>query len=183
MQRVLVSDIFGLTDELIELGEKAFGECLIIDPYMGEKNKFTDETSAYQYFTNNVGLEAYSSLVLEKLLSISGEISVIAFSVGASAMWMLSERLSPERIAMAHLFYGSQIRNMPDIRPNFQLSIVLPRMEDHFSVKDMAEFLESIDNVSLEQSLGLHGFMNRLSRNFNKSEYESYSSRLREYAI
>jgi len=183
MQRVLVSDIFGLTDELIELGNKLWGNCLIIDPYRGEKNTFTDEGSAYRYFTDHVGLERYSSHLLENLGRINGPISLVGFSVGASAIWKLSDKLSPASIDRAYLFYGSQIRKMLDTQPTFELNLVLPRFEDHFSVADMAEALENIDNVSLERSEGLHGFMNKLSRNFNQSEYDDHCARLRKYAM
>jgi len=183
MQRVLVSDIFGLTDELIELGNTLWGNCLIIDPYMGEKNKFTDEDLAYQYFIKHVGLERYSSHLLEKLATINDQASVLGFSVGASAIWKLSDKVSPASIDTAYLFYGSQIRKMLDIQPTFELKLVLPRFEDHFSVAAMAEALKSIDNVSLERSEGLHGFMNKLSRNFNQSVYDDHCARLRKHGI
>jgi len=183
MQRVLISDIFGLTDELIELGNTLWGNCLIIDPYSGEKNKFTDEGLAYRYFTDHVGLERYSSHLLEQLDTINGQTSLVGFSVGASAIWKVSDKLSSASIDRAYLFYGSQIRKMLDTQPTFELNLVLPKFEDHFSVADMAEALKSIDYVSLEHSEGLHGFMNKLSRNFNQSEYDDYSARLCKHGI
>jgi len=183
MRRVIVSDVFGLTDELIELGGHICSDYLIIDPYMGKKNIFTDEKLAYQYFTTNVGLDKYSIHVHEELLNINCPVSIIGFSIGASAIWKFSDKVNSTNIKEVDLFYGSQIRNMLNIQPNIKANIVLPRFEDHFSVSDMAEILKGVDNVSLEKIEGLHGFMNKLSSNFNQPVYSRYISKLRKYAI
>jgi len=147
---------------------------------MGMKNLFSNEQSAYQYFTENVGLEEYASFVFSNLSKLQEPVSIIAFSVGAAAVWRHSDKLKPSHIKHAHLFYGSQIRNMLNVKPNIPINIILPRLEAHFSVASMAESLNKLDNVSVEQCESLHGFMNKLSCNFNPLDCEAYVSKLRQ---
>ncbi len=178
MKTIIVSDIFGLTNELAELSERIGHNPIILDPYMGKNNLFSDEHAAYQYFTENVGLAKYASYVFSKISKIQEPASIIAFSVGAAALWRYSEQLNCIYIKQAQLFYGSQIRNMLEVKPAIPINIILPRLEDHFSVTGMAESLIKIENVSIEQCTNLHGFMNKLSDNFNALNYEAYVSKL-----
>jgi len=180
MQHIIVSDIFGLTDELVELSEQIAHNPIILDPYMGKKNLFSDEQSAYQYFTDNVGLEKYACYVFSTVSRLQEPASIIAFSVGGAAIWRHSDKLNSTDVKQAHLFYGSQIRNMLDVRPAIPVNVIVPRLEEHFSVTSMAESLNKLDNVSTEQCTSLHGFMNRLSSNFSPLDYEAYISKLRQ---
>ena len=182
MQHIIVSDIFGLTDELVELSEQIAHNPIILDPYKGKNNLFSDEQSAYQYFTENVGLEKYACYVFSNIPSLQEPVTIIAFSVGGAAIWQHSDKLNATYIKQAHLFYSSQIRNMLNVKPAIPVNVIVPRLEEHFSVTSMAEFLNKLDNVSTEQCTSLHGFMNKLSCNFNPIDYETYILKLRQSA-
>jgi len=178
MKIIIVSDIFGLTDALVEFSKQIGPNPIILDPYMGKLNAFSDEQVAYQYFTENVGLNNYSTYVFSTLSKLKEPAFIIGFSVGAAAIWRHSDKLSSTYIKHAHLFYGSQIRNMLAVSPNIPINVIVPKLEEHFSVSGMAKSLKKLNNVSVEQCESLHGFMNRLSSNFNVSAYEAYISRL-----
>ena len=60
MQRIVVSDIFGVTPALIDLCNSLECETVIVDPYGGEQIGFTAESTAYSFFMENVGLEKWS---------------------------------------------------------------------------------------------------------------------------
>jgi len=180
MQHIIVSDIFGLTDELVALSEQIAHNPIILDPYMGRKHSFSDEQAAYHYFTENVGLNRYASYVFSNVLNLKEPASIIAFSVGGAAIWQYSDKLNATYVKQAHLFYSSQIRNMLNVRPAIPVNVIVPRLEEHFSVSSMAESLNKLDNVSTEQCTSLHGFMNKLSCNFNPLDYEAYIAKLRQ---
>ena len=56
MSTILVSDIFGRTSALEKLGDELPGSVEIVDPYSGLFMEFKEESAAYQFFTENIGL-------------------------------------------------------------------------------------------------------------------------------
>ena len=179
---ILVADIFGLTDELIELSEAIGGNAIILEPYDGEKNLFSSEKSAYQFFTNEVGLEKYAGHVLNEI-SKYNKVRLIGFSVGAAAIWSCSTKLKKTQVKHAYCFYGSQIRNLMHTTPNFPVNVVLPKYEEHFSIQKMDELFQRMENITIQRSDFLHGFMNKRSCNFNQAEYNRYIIKLRQQTI
>lgn len=180
MQRLILSDIFGYTDSLQELADELSGSVKIIDPYDGQKMMFQNEAEAYEYFVVNVGLDAYREIVVGWIKEIAEPVTLLGFSVGASAIWSVSEDIGLGNVIGAVGFYGSQIRFNQGITPQFPVKLVFPSEEDHFDVLELAQTLSQKENVDVGVSQYRHGFMNKLSQNFNPAGYEKFAYPLRQ---
>ncbi|NQY93827.1 MAG: dienelactone hydrolase family protein [Campylobacteraceae bacterium] len=174
MNKLLVTDIFGKTPALEELCSKLEGQVQIVDPYKGAFLKFDDEVEAYKHFKDVMGLKNYSELLKEVILNQKQAFKMIGFSVGASVIWMNSQNKNLKHICNAQCFYGSQIRNMTNIDPLFPIDIIMPLQEAHFSVEELSQKLNQKQNVKIEKTPYLHGFMNKQSKNFNEKAYQSF---------
>jgi dienelactone hydrolase len=179
MLKVMVADIFGITYSLKALAASVGGHVEIIDPYYGEELTFDGETEAYAFFMGNVGLERYCKIVDRHLTSISQQTEVIGFSVGASAIWLLSETINSAIFQRLVCFYGSQIRHHQYINPCVPTELVLPISEPTFDVGLVSENLSTKSKVKIHRTQYLHGFMNNHSKNFDPSGYEDYINWLR----
>lgn len=182
MHRIVVSDIFGKTSELENLCNALKARVEIIDPYSGKFMRFKEESEAYEYFMTNVGIQAYSELLLEKLSSVSNPTSLVGFSVGASAIWKVSGNLNIDFIENAICFYGSQIRNHTEVNPCIDIDLILPISEPGFSVSELGSCLSKKSSVEIHNTPYLHGFMNSLSKNFSHVGYNEYIDWLCENA-
>ncbi len=174
MQTVVVSDIFGRTKALERLCARLAGEYEIIDPYAGKEMRFDDEARAYEYFMETIGLNGYAERLQGYLAGCKKEIVIIGFSVGASAIWRISESLDEKRVKKVVGFYGSQIRHGLTIEPSVEVDLYLPASEPTFSVADLADRLTEKSKVRIHRTPYLHGFMNELSVNFNREGYLDY---------
>lgn len=180
MNSILVTDIFGKTEALLALA-KAIKAETIIDPYDGRIMAFENEAHAYQYFTENVGLDVYTDKLFQVITNCSDESSLIGFSVGAAAIWQLSGLGSTvviQRVQSAICFYGSQIRHLTYLSPHFDVQLILPKSEPHFDVLALTQRLVHKERVTIEQVEYLHGFMNVHSNNFNQAGYDEYVAKL-----
>ena len=198
----IVSDIFGITlalNELVtELTEKRSDPSLtfiIVDPYDGQSLNFKNETDAYAYFTQHSSIEKYAqhlySVLSNQTINLLNKSQnslkaktraktiVIGFSVGASAMWSISNK-SDLNIDKAIYFYGSQIRHFSDIHPKIESTVILPKKEEHFDVDTLQVTLENLPLVSIKRSRFFHGFMNKNSINFDPQAYRTYNAWLFE---
>lgn len=181
MHKIVVSDIFGKTRELENLCSALKARVEILDPYSGKFIRFKEESKAYEYFMANVGIQAYSELLLEKLNSVSNPTSLIGFSVGASAIWKISENLNIDFIKNAICFYGSQIRKHIEVKPCIRMDLIFPMSEPGFSVNELGNILSEKSMVKVHNTRYLHGFMNFLSKNFSHVGYNEYIDWLREH--
>lgn len=171
MNIILVSDIFGKTPALVKLSEDLDVK-VIVDPYGGIDMAFKDETEAYSYFMKNVGLEAYLSMLLKVTESMNSSAILIGFSIGASAIWTLSEKPLIKNVDHAICYYGSQIRNVKEVNPLFKVELIFPQKEFHFNVLELEKELSKKKNVKIKKVEYLHGFMNLYSMNYNQSAYD-----------
>jgi len=179
MLTLLVADIFGKTEALQQLATQiADNNFLIIDPYAGEMLDFNNEQSAYDYFNDNVGLINYAQQLQERLATIKQPFNLIAFSVGGSAVWLNSQWLTESKVNRVVCFYASQIRSHYEQQPTVNIELVLPIHEAHFEISIFKEKLFSKKNVTIEQSEYLHGFMNKLSVNYDHQGYQHYLTKL-----
>lgn len=94
---------------------------------------------------------------------------LIGFSVGASAIWNISNDVIVRGIIGATCFYGSQIRFNLGVKPRFPIKLVLPTFEQHFSISELIEALSCTENVMIERTPFFHGFMNKLSKNYDQN--------------
>lgn len=173
MSIILVSDVFGKTPALMQLSEELNAK-VIVDPYNGKNMRFENEAEAYSYFIEQVGLDAYLDKLLEITKSVHSDSTLIGFSIGASAIWRLSEKISANFIKRAICFYGSQIRYFTEISPLFEIELVFPKSESHFDVLELQANLSKKHNVKTIKVNYLHGFMNYYSSNYNKLAYREY---------
>jgi len=179
MLTILVADIFGNTSALQQLATQiADDNFLIIDPYAGKVIDFDNEQSAYDYFSNNVGLINYAQQLQEKLTIVNQPFNLIAFSVGGSATWLNSQWLIKSKVNRVVCFYAGQIRYHYEQQPSVNLELILPIYEAHFEINALKEKLSSKKNVTIEQSKYLHGFMNQLSVNYDLQGYQQYLTKL-----
>ncbi|MCG7639292.1 hypothetical protein MHN00_03270 [Alteromonas sp. Cnat2-8] len=183
MTTVIVADIFGKTPALEELANIICKNHLIVDPYDGQYKMFQTESDAYEYFSSNIGLGNYSKHLINSLTNLDSSVNLVGFSIGAAAIWNLSESIASSRIKKAICFYGSQIRNNRKVVPLFPVTLVFPKTEKHFSVPELISELRNTERTKIRQVPYFHGFMNKCSTNFNLQGYESELRTLAANAI
>ncbi len=181
MTFLLLSDIFGKTPAL----EAILGNVpitnqrkVIVDPYQGKTLKFQNESAAYDYFMEHVGLQGYAELIRSQVLDTRGPVNVLGFSVGGSALFSLAKRIPQGKIQKAVLFYASQIRHMKDMTPNFEMDLFFARQEPHFDVDTLMEVMAQKSLVRCFKTKHLHGFMNEKSKNKSKKGQAQYIKEL-----
>ena len=163
---IIAPDIYGLTPAVEELaGQLAADQVIPLDPYDGKSGWFTDQAKAYAHFTRHVGLAAYARSIYNLLMDRppdqrQGARVLLGFSVGASALWTLSDNHEFSDIRLCLGYYGSQIRNHTGIHPHWPMELIFPESEDHFDVNALVATLAGRDNLSLKTEPGRHGFMN-----------------------
>ena len=166
MSIILVSDVFGVTPALLEISRQLQATA-IIDPYQGKIMSFKNESDAYSYFMNKVGLKNYLSVLSNKVKLSKKPITLVGFSVGASVVWRLSESKDHNIISQGFCYYGSQIRKFTTINPRFKINLVFPASEPHFDVNELLYLLSNKKNVSTIKVNYLHWFMNLHSENYS----------------
>ena len=182
----LVADIFGRTRALETLGQQlsvAVPDIRIIDPYQGLDPSFETEARAYAHFMDRVGLASYGSILADALADPGPDTVLIGFSVGASALWSVSDRPFFRNIQKAFCFYGSQIRQYTGVQPRFDMELIFPEQEPHFDVDELIQTLQAKDRVSCSKAKGLHGFMNELSPHFDPDCYAVFMGYLKTALI
>ncbi|MFO7911639.1 MAG: hypothetical protein R6V15_05705 [Desulfotignum sp.] len=179
MGKVIVSDIFGATPALEALAKAIGPNVDIIDPYGGKTMGFSGERRAYDHFMAHVGIRAYEKILSSHLAALPRVSVLIGFSVGAAAVWGISQTLTLEKTGRAVCFYGSQIRHATHVVPHIPITHIFPEMEPGFNIDDLAAALAGKKNVTVHKAPYLHGFMNALSQNFNRTGYAAHIAWLR----
>jgi dienelactone hydrolase len=159
MHRIIVSDIFGRTSALEKIAEALPGHVDIFDPYDSKHMGFSSEAEAYACFSSEVGMDTYADKLSEKIAAQTSQIDLLGFSVGASAVWKISNQEASKNVSAALCFYGSQIRDHIDITPKFPVRLIFPSSESHFLVSELIHSLEGKENVEIHRAEFLHGFM------------------------
>lgn len=183
MRTIVVTDIFGKTDALERLCQEITTDFHIVDPYLGIEKGFKSEAEAYDCFMKESGIEAYAEVLEAVLNSQIDPVNLVGFSVGASAIWQLSERLSQLNVQHAAGFYGSQIRHDLSKMPSVNFDLFIPKEEDTFDVGIFSTALANTPNVVFHHTGYRHGFMNQYSTNFDSTALNVYLSWLRTWAI
>ena len=186
---IIAADIFGTSPEfktlcqqisLAEAGSTAINYH-VVGPYQTQPNSFSSEKSAYQYFIEHAGVEAYSEKLLSIIEASSGLKLLIGFSVGGSAIWRLAPKLASSGVISTICFYSSQIRHMSEIETTVPCQLVLPNSEEHFSVNELKAKMENKQQVNVEQCCYQHGFLNKLSNNYNQSGAKQYTRNIQKF--
>ena len=186
MKVIVASDIFGKTPELEDIAAQLSStscRAKIVDPYDGTYQEFKNENEAYASFQQIVGIERYKDYILEIINQAKSDLLLIGFSVGASAIWALSEEYPTNGSIKAICFYGSQIRNYSNVNPKIEIEIFFPEHEPQFEVKNLISHLSRKRNVRCYMVPYRHGFMNKNSNNFNSHGYYHYLQILKAKVI
>jgi dienelactone hydrolase len=175
MRILLAADIFGVTGHLLAIAAICEGgghRCRTVGPYPPSLC-FDDEGRAYAAFMEHGGVDRYTANVRENLSETDGDpLLCIGFSAGAAALWQAMADPAAEAARLAVCLYGSQIRHATAIEPRCPCLLVFPEKEPHFSVEGVLGRLQGRDNVCCATVPWRHGYMNRLSRNFDQQGYE-----------
>jgi dienelactone hydrolase len=183
MQTLIVSDIYGRTEALETISSEILGSVEILDPYESKNIEFRNEKEAYEYFIKEVGLDKYTEDLIKYVRGYCDELYLIGFSVGASAIWNISNHKVASKISEATCFYGSQIRYNERVQPIFLVNLIFPDSESHFSVSDLIVTLSGTEKVAIKQVPFLHGFMNLHSKNYDQKGYNQEIQALCKRAI
>lgn len=175
MEKLLAADIFGETRHLAEIAaafRQAGNSCRTVGPYPPSLC-YDDEGRAYAAFMQHGGVESYSAILLGRLAEFGGRHSVcIGFSAGAAALWQGLASPAAEGVRLAVCLYGGQIRHALTVEPRCPCLLLFPAEEAHFSVEEVLGSLKGRENVCCATVPWRHGYMNRLSANFDQSGYE-----------
>jgi len=178
MQLITVTDIFGKTkcfDKIINEISPLYTSVEIVDPYHGKEIDFKNEQEAYQYFQDEMGLDKYTEKLSKKLEGKENEKTVLlGFSIGASAIWVLSEGQILSAETKGICFYSSQLRYYLDINPKFLIDLYFSKSEPSYNVEEVIESLSDKSYVKCFRTPYYHGFMNEKSKNFNVQGYRQY---------
>lgn len=179
MQLIAITDIFGKTEhfqKLIDDISSMYDSIEIIDPYEGVDNQFLNEEEAYEKFQEKMGLKKYSKILLQNLQrnGTNKQVVILGFSIGASAIWAISEKLKTTSTMKAICFYSSQIRNYLNVTPEIAIDLYFARNEPSYDVEEIMKSVSAKPKVRCCKTSYLHGFMNRLSKNYNQAGYDKY---------
>jgi dienelactone hydrolase len=175
MVTLIVSDIFGHTANLDAFANELSGEVIICSPYeMEQLFAHQNEDDVYKQFINAVGHDVYLSKVQRAIKSAKPDL-VIAFSAGASAAWRAVSKagsFTPKKLIG---FYPGQIRNYLNLHPRCHVELLFPHSEAHFELTPVISTLKKMPGVNCTRTRYNHGFMNALSKQFNKYAYLHYT--------
>ena len=177
---LIATDIFGITDALLQLVDELPSEKKILDPYAGKATTFDDEPQAYATFIKQMGHDKYEQLLRQELESIEAPYQLLGFSAGATACWRSVCGEKPLQARQTICIYGSQIRHHCHLQPATPTTVILPVQEQAFDIKRHAKKIGELPNVSVKQTPYLHGFMNKLSPNFSALGYREILSWLQK---
>lgn len=190
---LMVTDIFGATDGIKSLRRQLSlqGNMVsIIEPYKGKNIPKAQEADTYRYFLNECGHEQYLAHVNHALTSAlklaDQDIYIIGFSAGASAVWRALDSNHPlfnidqHSHAIKHFmgFYPTQIRHHLALSSICKSSIIFPKSEDHFNVKDIIRHLSSNYHTRCIQTPFNHGFMNPTSKHYQHNACVDFENAL-----
>lgn len=176
MRTLIVTDIFGCNESLLNFCGQFTGELSVVSPYDAPTHNATlHEQVMYQHFIDNLGHDAYADKVQEVLIKERPDF-IVAFSAGATAAWRALARTPLKRVQKMIAFYPSQIRNFTELNPNCHVDIYFPEIEEHFELNPVISSLKTIPSLYVVKSRYRHGFMNASSDNFDLEAYRHYSN-------
>ena len=173
MRLVAITDIYGKTswfEDLLKVFSTKYESIEIVDPYENIEIDFENENEAYDYFQEKIGLNGYIEKLHQHLRrgQQQTEHHLLGFSVGASAVWSVSEMLEVKKRTKGICFYSSQIRNLLHVNPKIEIEIYFPKMEPYFNIDVAIDVLMKKNKVNCFKTSYLHGFMNKKSKNYNE---------------
>ena len=176
MRTIVVADLYGVTRELRALLAPLADDAVFISPWDGDACPHASEREAHTAFIAGDGLARYA----ERIAEVAGEAPAcfVAFSVGASAVWLHAASARAHPASVATLFYGSRIRDYAQLVPRFAVDAVFAQHEASFAPADL---LARIAGGRVRAGIvagSAHGFMNPLSPGYDAGLSRVYVARL-----
>ena len=162
---VIAADIYGVTPALRALATNLGGQAEFLSPWPGEGSPHATEQASHAAFVAGPGLEGYAERIA---LAAAGEaVTLVGFSVGATAAWLFAAGRHCDPESRLVLFYGSRIRHYLDLRPRCRVEAIFAEHEAAFEPYAVAAAIAS-ETVRTEVVAGAaHGFMNALSPGYD----------------
>jgi dienelactone hydrolase len=165
-RRLLVAaDIYGITPALRALTAALGAKTEWLSPWEGEGSPHATEQASHSAFVAGPGLDAYAERIA---LAAAGEpVTLVGFSVGATAGWLFAagQHCAPESRLV--LFYGSRIRHYLDLRPRCRVEAIFAEHEAAFDPQAVAAAIASETVRTVVVPGAAHGFMNALSPGYD----------------
>jgi dienelactone hydrolase len=173
---LVCTDIFGITPALQAWLAPLTAQPLLLSPY-DQMVEFSDDGTAYQFFTQQGGLTAYQQKLKQYLAQQQGPLVVLGFSAGAAVLWSAMaigvQGQHGSQLQQAWLFYGGQIRLQPQLQPCCPTKLIWSQ-ESHFDVAALHQQLSTTDLVDSELTCYAHGFLNPASQGYHPEAATHY---------
>lgn len=171
MRLLILTDVFGITPELVALAHRFVTSPVLLSPYREQHESFPNEQDAYQAFLHNGGLNSYLGRVKDLLQSVRVD-ACVGFSAGATTAWRATcGEIS--NFPPALLFYGSRIREYAGLQPHSPVELIFAEKEPSFDVAPLAACLSDAGHAVSVWLGTRHGFMNARSQGFDVQAMEA----------
>lgn len=182
MQIVLATDIFGVnnwTRAFVTMWKKQGYKAFAVTPYNHEFI-FSGESEAYEKFNKEGGFEAYCSKLKRELAKSvrASPVLFIGFSAGGAALWKVLSEVEAHEKSHLIAYYPGQIRHHLVQQPNIVSSLIFPKLEQHFDLSQVIEYLVTKRNLNIVQNELLHGYANLYSEKYDKRASDELSKLL-----
>jgi dienelactone hydrolase len=175
MRIIVASDIHGVNDQLREQ-LSILGQPTIVSPWPGDGCPFETEQIAVAEFHRQDGLVSYEKKIAE---AASGEaVLLVGFSVGATSIWRYVASLKCNTNSRAVLYYGSRIRDCPELQPRCPTSVFFAAHEPSFDPESIANMVRKSGTQCSVISGTQHGFMNPCSAHYRADIAQEHLSDL-----
>ena len=165
---ILLHEIYGVNGHMCDTAVwlAAQGLAVYCPDLLGAVYGYDQEAAAYEHYMR-VGFTTAAGEAAALAGRVAGShrrIFLVGYSAGATVAWLLSGR---DEFAGAVGYYGSRIRDFPDLTPACPVLLLFPNHEETFSVPALAEKLAAKDGVLVRALSGRHGFADRRSPRYD----------------
>ncbi|MEJ6475481.1 hypothetical protein [Pseudoalteromonas piscicida] len=173
MSILIVTDIFGHTEDVKCFANSLGTKVNVLSPFIDEPTSAI-ESDCYELFLAQCGHQQYAQKVSEAIKAFAPRL-VIGFSAGGAAAWVaLAEHNQQNSVEQLIAFYPGQIRHHLALKPSCDVSIFFAQVESHFDVEPVITALNNKKGLQCVRTRYAHGFMNKLSVNFDQYAYAHY---------
>ena len=175
MRIIVASDIHGVNHKLREQFS-ALGQPIILSPWPGDGRPFATEQEAVAEFHRQDGLASYEKKIAEAANEEAA--LLVGFSVGATGLWRYVASPKCNTKSRAVLYYGSRIRDWPELRPRCATSVFFASHEPSFDPQSLALTIRSSGTQCSVIDGTHHGFMNPCSAHYREDIAQEHLSML-----
>ena len=175
---ILLHEIYGKNRHILKIQQRLeHAGYQVVCPNLLNREKpfdYEEQAEAYTSFIGQGGFSTAAKQVNSLVHSLRGKyrrVFIVGYSVGATIAWLLSrQQVPPDGIVG---FYGSRIRDYPDIIPLCPALLVFPREEASFDVSGLVRILNGRTNLEIIQVHALHGFADPWSAHYSEGGAEA----------